>query len=242
MKNVSSYKITDTLYLNNLFIDTARPAAPTSVNHIAIVDCSGSMYGELDKLRASLKAKLPKLLREGDTLSLIWFSGRGQFGPILEGETIASLRDLANVNRVIDLWLRPQGLTGFKEPLDEAVKMITRVSQKNKNPFALFFMSDGMDNQWPRADVLKAVERVAGNLVSSTFVEYGNYADRQMLTAMAERAGVVLDVADDYFCRVFHVRLFRCVASVGRRCPEGAVLGDGRLRAQGALRARRYAC
>jgi len=199
MKNVNSYKVSNNLYINSLRVGSApKKSAPTSINHIVVVDCSGSMYGQLDKLRAHVKAKVPTLVREGDTLSLVWFSGRGEFGPILEGASVATLRDLTKINTAIDRWLQPHGLTGFKEPLEEVTRMIGRIQKTNNNQFSLFFMSDGMDNQWNRADVLKTVETAAKGLVSSTFVEYGYYADRQMLSAMAAKAGGQLIHCDSF--------------------------------------------
>jgi hypothetical protein len=180
---------------------SAQPAKKVEppTNHIAIIDCSGSMYGELPKIRAQLKARLPKILKEKDTFSIIWFSGRGQFGALLEAEPVATLTDLATVNRAIDRWLQPQGLTGFKEPLEEVERLVGRVKAKSGgNPFSLIFMSDGCDNCWNRGDVLKAVEKAAGAVQSTTFVEYGYYADRPLLTAMAEKAGGQLIFAQDF--------------------------------------------
>ena len=180
---------------------SATPAKKVEppTNHLLIVDCSGSMYGELPKIRAQLKARLPKILKERDTFSIIWFSGRGQFGALLEAEPVATLTDLATVNRAIDRWLQPQGLTGFKEPLEEVERLVGRVKAKSGgNPFALIFMSDGCDNCWNRGDVLKAVEKAAGAVQSTTFVEYGYYADRPLLTAMAEKAGGQLIFAQDF--------------------------------------------
>lgn len=171
---------------------------PSCVNHVAVIDCSGSMSSDLVRLRAALQAKLPSLVKEGDTVSLLWFSGRGEFGPLLEGETVTTLRDLARINGLIDRWLRPQGLTGFKEPIVAVGELIDRVSKKNGHGFSLFFMSDGMDNQWPREDVLAALARVAPRVRSTTIVEYGYYADRPMLAAMAERAGGQLIHADSF--------------------------------------------
>lgn len=200
MTLTTSFEIAKNLFLvrQGLTQGTTAPAAPQATNHIAVIDCSGSMSSDLPRIRAQLKARLPKLLAEGDTFSLIWFSGRGQFGTLLEAEPVATLKDLQDVNTAIDRWLKPIGLTGFKEPLAEAAALVGRVSNKNKNPFALFFMSDGCDNQWGRGDILKTIEDVAGKLASATFVEYGYYADRPLLTAMAEKCGGSLIFAESF--------------------------------------------
>jgi len=200
MTLITSYEIAKNLFLvrQELSQGTTAPAAPQPTNHIAVIDCSGSMAGDLPRIREQLKKRLPKLLGDGDTFSLIWFSGRGEFGALLEAEPVATLKDLNDVNKAIDRWLRPIGLTGFKEPLVEVEKLVGRVSKKNGNPFALFFMSDGCDNQWNRADILKTIEGAAGKLASSTFVEYGYYADRPLLAAMAEKAGGSLIFAESF--------------------------------------------
>lgn len=229
MATPTSHKVSESLYLVRQPIPSkAAKAAPVErpINHIAVIDCSGSMYGELPKIREQMKKRIPKLLKKDDTLSVIWFSGRGQFGALLEAEPVATLTELQEVNGAIDKYLQCVGLTGFKEPLQEAKKLIDRVGKKNKNPFALFFMSDGWDNQWSRAEILKAVEDTAAGLSSATFVEYGNYADRQLLAKMAEKAGGSTILAENFdrYAPAFEAALSKKVSGAPR--VEVAVTGD----------------
>ena len=199
--NTVSHQVSNSLHLVRHGLGKKQAAAEPAeipVNHIAVIDCSGSMSWDLPKIREQLKRRIPKILGEKDTMSIVWFSGRGQFGTLLEAEPVSTLKDLQEVNKAIDRWLRPVGLTGFKEPMEEAASLVARVGKKNKNPFALFFMSDGCDNQWDRQEILKATEKTAGGLASATFVEYGYYADRPLLTAMAEKAGGSLIFAQDF--------------------------------------------
>ncbi len=171
----------------------AKPA-PQPTNHIVVIDCSGSMYGDLPLIRTQLKDKLPRLIAEGDTLSLIWFSGRGEFGTLVKGEPVTTLKDLSDLNKAIDRWLKPVGLTGFKEPLEE----VKRVASGLKGICSLFFMSDGYDNQWHQAQILKAIEDVVPVVASSTFVEYGYYCNHPLMVAMAEKAGGALILNEDF--------------------------------------------
>ena len=165
---------------------------------MVIIDCSGSMYAEVPKIREQLKKKLPKLIGAKDTLSVIWFSGRGEFKAILEAEPVATLTDLAGVERAIDK-LSSLGLTGFKEPFEEAGRLMERIAKKSPGgAFSLFFMSDGCDNSWPRAEVLKAVEKAVTNVASATVVAYGYYADVPFLTQIAEKSGGTLIVAENF--------------------------------------------
>jgi hypothetical protein len=203
MPTSHSYQVSKDLYLVRHTLDQASNAPPKAVeiptNHFAVIDCSGSMSYDLPKIREQLKRKLPKLLKETDTMTIIWFSGRGQFGTLLEAEPVATLKDLKAVEAAIDRWLRPQGLTGFKEPLEEAAKVVERVNKKSAGSVSsLFFMSDGCDNQWARADVLKTMEKASGGFASTTIVEYGYYADRPLLSAMAEKAGGAHIFAEDF--------------------------------------------
>lgn len=198
----TSSKINDSLYLVRQIISKEAPKKVVELptNHIAIIDCSGSMWSDLPKIREQLKRKLPKMLKESDTISLIWFSGRSQFGTLLEGEPVATLSDLKEVERAIDRWLQPQGLTGFKEPLEEVSKLVEKIAKKTPKDavYSLFFMSDGQDNCYSKTDILKAVEKAANAVTSATFVEYGYYADRPLLTAMAEKAGGSLIFAETF--------------------------------------------
>ena len=236
----TSYKISDRLFLIKEDINTKTPIAPsatTATNHIAVVDVSGSMYGAIDQIRADIKKKLPKLISDKDTFSLIWFSGRNEFGVILEGEPIATLPDLTRVNGAIDRWLRCVGLTGFKQPLEEVAALAGRVAKKSPGSFSLFFMSDGCDNQWSRDEVLKAVEKAGAAVTAATFVEYGYYADRPLLTQMAERAGGTLIHSQDFdrFEVVFSEAMGRKAASkkVDVKLPNVDVVGGFAFALQG---------
>src|SRR5690348_3258598 len=96
------YKVSDRLFLIEEPIQGTTTKVTVGVtHHIACVDCSGSMYDAIPRIREDLKKKLPTMLSEKDTFSLIWFSGRGQYGVILEGEPVATLPDLQRVNQAI---------------------------------------------------------------------------------------------------------------------------------------------
>lgn len=229
MAKTAHHQIADRLYLIHQTPDQ-KPVVqnvPQAVNHLVVIDCSGSMSGELPAIREQLKRKLPKMLAEQDTLSIIWFSGRSECGTLLENEPVSTLADLKDVERAIDRWLKPVGLTGFRDPMLEVQNVVERISQKRPDSvFSLFFMSDGCDNQWSRQDILGAVEKASGHLASSTFVEYGYYADRPTLTAMAERAGGTLIFAKDFdaYEPVFEAAMAKRI--LGGKRVEMEVRGD----------------
>lgn len=176
----------------------APPPPPPKTHHILVVDCSGSMSGDLPSLRAQIKNKIPSLMNEGDCLSLVWFSGRGQAGTIFEAVEVKDLGDLVKVQSKVDQWLRPVGCTGFVDPLKETSRIIA--SSRKKNPAAVvsvLFMSDGYDNEsGGNSPILKALDTV--NADTMAVVEYGYYANRALLSEMAERVGGAHIFADSF--------------------------------------------
>lgn len=201
MSYSSSYKLSSSLNLVRQLVPVAaKPkVVDLPVNHIVVIDCSGSMYDALPRIRQHLKNKLPMLLREKDTISIIWFSGRNEYGVLVENVEVKSLTDFSSLNGAIDRWLRAVGLTGFKQPLEEVGGVLNRIAKTGSTSLnSLFFMSDGYDNQWSQKEILKAVSELQTRLSSAVFVEYGYYCNRPLMTAMAEQAGGTLIFSEDF--------------------------------------------
>lgn len=241
----SSYKVAEKLFLVQKELSTAKteqPAKKAPISHLLCIDCSGSMSWDLPKIREQLKRKLPKLLGPEDLISIVWFSGRDQFGTLLEAEPVATLADLKDINAAIDRWLKPIGLTGFMQPIQEVATVADRITKNHPSHTQSFmFLSDGCDNSSPsRADILKAVEKAAGGLASATFVEYGYYADRPLLTAMAEKAGGQLIFAEDFdkYAPTFEAVMQRKISGAPRievKIPGDTVGGFAFSMAEGEL-------
>jgi hypothetical protein len=184
--------LSPTLALISQALAADAPVVVTRVvtNHIFCIDCSGSMYGELDKIRQQLKNKLPLLVKPDDTVSILWFSGKGQCGIIVEGLRITTAQGLADLQQAVDRYLQPIGLTGFKEPLENVQQVVTRVtSQSHISTHSLLFLTDGYDNQWSTPQLLEAVKPLGSSLASAVFVEYGYYCNRPLLIKLAEACG-----------------------------------------------------
>lgn len=171
---------------------TVETSLPT--NHIMVIDCSGSMTNELPRIRSQLKNKLPTLVKEGDTMSLVWFSSRDMFGTLAEKVKVSDLSDLQRLNTAIDRWLKPMALTGFVQPLKEVLK----IASTNGGAYSLFFLTDGYDNQWPREDILQAMRGLKDVISNAVLVEYGWNCNRPLMTEMAEEIGGAL-----VFCEGF---------------------------------------
>lgn len=218
---ITRHRVSNHLWFVSHTLGTNVNTTSTSVDvsHIIVIDCSGSMSWDLPKIRHQLKTKLPKILGKRDVVSIVWFSGKDQFGVLAEAEPVATLADLSVVNALIDRWLKPVGLTGFLQPLQEVLAIVNRVKKKYPDHVSsLFFMSDGHDNCSVRSDVLKAASRAAGGLSSATFVEYGHWADRPLLTAMAEKTGGALIFSEDFnrYAPIFEGAIQRTVSGAPR--------------------------
>ncbi|MBU9199851.1 hypothetical protein KTD31_00360 [Burkholderia multivorans] len=176
----------------------AKPV-PAPVHHLIAIDISGSMYSDLPELRTHLKNKLATLVGVNDTVSLIWFSGRGQCGTLVEAMKVNGVADLSTLHTAIDRYLVATGLTGFKEPLEMAGAIVDRLKAKSPGAlFNLFFLTDGYENQSPEKDVLAVCKAIAPKLDTAAIIEYGYYCNRPLLTKMAEILGGKLVFSEDF--------------------------------------------
>ncbi|MFA5207296.1 MAG: vWA domain-containing protein [Candidatus Paceibacterota bacterium] len=171
-------------------------------NHIFVVDVSGSMSWELPKIRTQLKNKLSNIMKEGDTITIVWFSGSRDAGILKEEVEVKSLKTLSDLHDAIDKWLRPVGLTAFLKPLELVKEVIGRI-RKNRpdSVFSMIFLTDGCNNDCSWNDVIKTLKGLETEIASSTFVEYGYYADSRALTQMASVLGgekISCDGFDDF--------------------------------------------
>lgn len=157
-------------------------------NHVIVVDISYSMYQALPKLRSHLKENLPTLVKPEDTVSILYFSSRGDFGTVFAGRSIDKASDLSEINGLIDRFLRPTGCTGFVEPLKLAVETAQSITKPGMIN-SLVFMTDGYDNCWRSSDILDAASKLPSAFQNITFIEFGWYCNRKLLEEMSEVSG-----------------------------------------------------
>ena len=218
----TSYKLDSNLFLVRQAVSSTTAAAypaDQETNHLVIVDRSGSMSGELERIATHIKAKLPTLVRDGDTLSIVVFSSRGDCQRVITAEPVSTLADLVEVHSQIDKFFRVNGMTGFLQPIQAISDVVATCAQKNSNPLSVIFMSDGGENQSPRADVLKAVSESAALIAAATVVSYGFYSDIPFLTQMAEKWGGSLILSDRFskFTPVLDNALQKRVVGTGKK-------------------------
>ncbi len=186
-----SVKIDDNYFLTTQEINgdvTVEVAKKT--NHIFVVDVSYSMYYDLPKIKTQLKNKLSNIMRDGDTISIVWFSGSRDCGVLKEEVEVKSLKTLSDLNDAIDRWLRPVGCTAFGQPLELVHEIIGRISANRLDTvFSMIFLTDGYNNDCSWTQVMDALKVLENELAASTFVEYGYYADSRRITEMAALVG-----------------------------------------------------
>jgi hypothetical protein len=167
-----------------------------TTNHVFVVDVSGSMYSSLPKMREHIKNNFALLVKPKDTVSIIYFSSRGQYGVVFENQEIGSIADLSALQKSVDRFLKPMGLTGFLEPIKEAVNVVKRIDNGNINNF--IFMTDGYDNQWGESEILKQCETLPEVFHNIVFIEYGFYCNRKLIEKMASISSGFHVFSEDY--------------------------------------------
>lgn len=163
-------------------------------NHVYVVDVSGSMYRDLPKIRQHLKNIIGVVAAPEDTFSVIWFSGKKQCGVVFENVLVSDASTIAMMHNAIDRYLVPVCLTGFVDPIQLALTLNLDPTKVN----SFIMMTDGYDNQFSKTEILNAAGMLPSKFASSTFIEYGYYADRDMLTQMATVSGGTLIFSDGY--------------------------------------------
>lgn len=190
---INYLKIKDGLFLaNQTVMPEAQKEKDVELNtqHIFVIDCSGSMSGELSTIRKDLYNKISTILKPQDSVTIIWFSGRGQYGVLLEDYHVHSGIALEKVRELINRYLTPQGLTAFKDSLVEVKEVINRVrANRPEMLHSMFFLTDGCDNQYSTKEILKATSDLKEYLNGATMVEYGWYCNKELLAQMAQEVG-----------------------------------------------------
>lgn len=189
------FQVSSSLYLS-LYSPpplTLVPSLPkgAGTDRVFVVDVSGSMGSELPVIRRHMKTRLSMVAAPGDRVSIITFSGRKQCTRVLDGIDLNDASTLSGVHNAIDRWVNAIGLTAFVDPLKELGALLNDLRKSRPNTtFDVCIMSDGQETTgWTRAEILAACDDVRDEIDSATVVEYGMWADRSMLTAIAEHLG-----------------------------------------------------
>ena len=126
---IKSYKITDNLFVNEQVIDMPKKEFKVEAKHqYIILDRSGSMWGELDKI-ADVIINYVDTLTEGSTVSLGYFSGNGQYGLSVP---YVLKKEKDGVVNTINEYRHALGMTNFIEILDKVNNDVKEKSSLDK--------------------------------------------------------------------------------------------------------------
>lgn len=174
-----------------------QPAQPT--NRIAIFDRSGSMGWTINKLVDDLYDWAARV-KQGDTITLGWFSGPGQYRFAIKGLRVGGQQDLDVLRKVLDACRSTINTTCFSQILGELPTVIDDLKPVSER-FALTFFTDGCPVVPDVRREVAAVERnlglVRGSIGASLWVGYGDYYNRQLMANMAQWSGGALIHADN---------------------------------------------
>jgi hypothetical protein len=192
---MSYVKVNDNLFVVQQSVKNDKVVeVRKSVNHIWIYDRSGSMYGLLKDLTAQL-IKLSKQIPKGDTLTLGWFSGQGQYNFIVKGFKISEDSDYAVLENAIKKNSDTVGLTCFSEILSNVKTVISDLSVYSTT-FSMNFFTDGypcgVNMNTETTAIFEAIKGIKGSIDSAMFVGYGYYYNKELMTKMAEKLGAML--------------------------------------------------
>lgn len=188
-------KINNGLYLlEQPVAKTNKKVTSQLTNHIWIYDRSWSMSYELPQLCRDLITRAKKI-PTGDTITLGWFSGEGQFNFILKGFKVTEKADYRSLEQAINNNSRPVSCTCFSEILGATDRVIKDLSIFSHN-FAFCFFTDGYPVVHNYSREIKAIKDaiavISGRITSGLFVGYGNYYNKELMADMAERMGASL--------------------------------------------------
>lgn len=187
--------ITDGLCLVQQEVKTKKTVTIRKpINHTWIYDRSASMYDSLPELIKQLII-LSKKLSKGDTLTLGWFSGEGDYNFILKGFRISDDSDYALLEETLRKNSTTRNTTCFSEILEDMENVIRDLSIFS-NIFSLHFFTDGhpvVSNYKREIDnIFSAIKKIKGKVHTAMFVGYGAYYNKELMSQMAEKLGALL--------------------------------------------------
>lgn len=156
---------------------SAKSVDLNSIHHIHIIDRSGSMCGVLGELVENIKETI-KVMRDEDFVSILWFSGRGQYKTLIKGA-----RKSDSLNALLDELKRDIGMTHYSEVLQECRVVIEDLKALCPN-FSVTMFTDGYPQE-ADAPILEQVRLMKDNILAFHTVGYGNYYNKSLLQSMS---------------------------------------------------------
>lgn len=166
-------------------IEKSETAGNKPTNYFWVVDLSGSMSYSVNNLKQTLLST-KTIIGPQDTISIGWFSSRGQYDWLVKGAKL----DDKNFERLINEKFYARGLTCYNEILGSLTETVDNVQLSTGNTNnTLFFLSDGYCND---GSTDESVIRVCSNIASKNMfseirvIGYDQYYNRELLIRMSQ--------------------------------------------------------
>mgnify|MGYP001260813890 CR=1 FL=1 len=165
-------------YLNLIPIKLKEGVKIEPIHTYLIFDRSGSMGYHMNAIVESAISYC-KQLPDMSQVSLGYFSGDDQYNLSVP---YTLQKEINGAVTTLDSYRNCLGLTNFIQILDKVKSTV------GEGKASMFFFTDGCHNSGgTKSQVLKVLEELAPHLQIVNIVGYGNYIDRDMLAAMANK-------------------------------------------------------
>lgn len=165
----------------------AKPAT-TKTHHVWIWDRSHSMHWTIKGLVKDM-IEHRKTLREGDLLSIGWFSSEGGKFSWSVVCHVVSQDSLSAIEKVLNANAFTVGLTCFSEILGSLSSILDDAASFSPQATLLHFFTDGYpvvtDEALEEQHIYTALTALAPKLTAALFIGYGDYYNRTLLAQMA---------------------------------------------------------
>jgi hypothetical protein len=178
------------------FIVSSYVGKRTPVNHYLVFDRSGSMGLTLSKLIDNVLF-VQKTIPFGDSLSIAWFSGEGQYEWLLKAHIVGPDTSVF-LMALLNQYRSTVGMTCFSEVLND-MKAVVKVTSLLSEYHSLMFFTDGFPVV---RNLKKETENISAALsqlpiTQALFVGYGSYYNKEFMARMAEAVnGSVVSASD----------------------------------------------
>ncbi|QIG68154.1 Von Willebrand factor type A domain-containing protein [Rhizobium phage RHph_Y68] len=169
-------------------IDPSTPEAKETprTHHFLLLDRSGSMYTSINDEIDQAKEAVNAIRGSNDLVTVLWFSGQGSHGVIVEAANGAT--DIASQ---LDKYRSVLGATCFSEPLEKVASIAKSHSHKVDQTVITLFTDGCPVVTWSYdQELVRSIQAVTSlysiNLVAVNSIGYGNYYRRDFLQHLAD--------------------------------------------------------
>lgn len=166
-----------------LALATKKEYTAPRLHHIHILDRSGSMCSDIDRLVDNVQRTID-LIAEDDLLSIIWFNSPGQFRTLIKGA-----RKTDELKALLDEMRSAGGKTCFSEPFKEAHTIIKELKALCANVSITLFTDGCAVVPWGEAEenrrVIAELKSMRNDILACNTVGYGCRYNQDFLKQVA---------------------------------------------------------